>query len=211
MYYNIHTHKFSDNEEIVELVNQYPDEVDSNLPFFSVGIHPWYLDENQLGEQLELIEKYVHLSNCKAIGECGLDKRIETSIEIQKKVFIPQLLLAEKYKKPVVLHCVAAYQELIEIKKELNLTVPLIIHGFSKNKQVAQSLLNNGFYLSFGKYLLLNPDLGEVLKTVPLDRLFLETDTMEQTIFDVYSKAESILNKDVRFIITENYIRVFNP
>ena len=211
MYYNIHTHKFSDNEEIVELVNQFPDEVDSNLPFFSVGIHPWYLDENQLGEQLELIEKYVHLSNCKAIGECGLDKRIETSIEIQKKVFIPQLLLAEKYKKPVVLHCVAAYQELIEIKKELNLTVPLIIHGFSKNKQVAQSLLNNGFYLSFGKYLLLNPDLGEVLKTVPLDRLFLETDTMEQTIFDVYSKAESILNKDVRFIITENYIRVFNP
>lgn len=211
MYYNIHTHKFSDNEEIVELVNQYPDEVDSNLPFFSVGIHPWYLNENQLGEQLELIEKYVHLSNCKAIGECGLDKRIETSIEIQKKVFIPQLLLAEKYKKPVVLHCVAAYQELIEIKKELNLTVPLIIHGFSKNKQVAQSLLNNGFYLSFGKYLLLNPDLGEVLKTVPLDRLFLETDTMEQTIFDVYSKAESILNKDVRSIITENYIRVFNP
>jgi len=210
MYYNIHTHKFSDNEEIVELVNQYPDEVDSNLPFFSVGIHPWYLNENQLGEQLELIEKYVHLSNCKAIGECGLDKRIETSIEIQKKVFIPQLLLAEKYKKPVVLHCVAAYQELIEIKKELNLTVPLIIHGFSKNKQVAQSLLNNGFYLSFGKYLLLNPDLGEVLKTVPLDRLFLETDTMEQTIFDVYSKAESILNKDVRSIITENYIRVFN-
>lgn len=211
MYYNIHTHKFSDNEEIVELVNQYPDEVDSNLPFFSVGIHPWYLNENQLGEQLELIEKYVHLSNCKAIGECGLDKRIETSIEIQKKVFIPQLLLAEKYKKPVVLHCVAAYQELIEIKKELNLTVPLIIHGFSKNKQVAQSLLNNGFYLSFGKYLVLNPDLGEVLKTVPLDRLFLETDTMEQTIFDVYSKAESILNKDVRSIITENYIRVFNP
>lgn len=211
MYYNIHTHKFSDNEEIVELVNQYPDEVDSNLPFFSVGIHPWYLNENQLGEQLELIEKYVHLSNCKAIGECGLDKRIETSIEIQKKVFIPQLLLAEKYKKPVVLHCVAAYQELIEIKKELNLTVPLIIHGFSKNKQVAQSLLNNGFYLSFGKYLLLNPDLGEVLKTVPLDRIFLETDTMEQTIFDVYSKAESILNKDVRSIITENYIRVFNP
>lgn len=210
MYYNIHTHKFSDNEEIVELVNQYPDEVDSNLPFFSVGIHPWYLNENQLGEQLELIEKYVHLSNCKAIGECGLDKRIETSIEIQKKVFIPQLLLAEKYKKPVVLHCVAAYQELIEIKKELNLTVPLIIHGFSKNKQVAQSLLNNGFYLSFGKYLLLNPDLGEVLKTVPLERLFLETDTMEQTIFDVYSKAESILNKDVRSIITENYIRVFN-
>lgn len=211
MYYNIHTHKFSDNEEIVELVNQYPDEVDSNLPFFSVGIHPWYLNENQLGEQLELIEKYVHLSNCKAIGECGLDKRIEISIEIQKKVFIQQLLLAEKYKKPVVLHCVAAYQELIEIKKELNLTVPLIIHGFSKNKQVAQSLLNNGFYLSFGKYLLLNPDLGEVLKTVPLDRLFLETDTMEQTIFDVYRKAESILNKDVRSIITENYIRVFNP
>src|SRR5690606_37071904 len=169
MYHNIHTHQFSNNPEIVELVNQYPKGVDMNLPSFTVGIHPWYLNEERFDEELQLIEKYLSLKNCKALGECGLDKRVETSIDVQKKVLIPQLLLAEKYKKPVILHCVAAYQEIIWIKKELKLTVPLIIHGFSKNAQVAKSLWSNGFYLSFGKYLLLNPELENVLKTVPTE------------------------------------------
>src|SRR5690554_1287782 len=137
MYYNIHTHQFSNNPEIVELVNQYPNEVNSDLPSFTVGIHPWYLDEEQLDEELRLIEKYIERPHCKAVGECGLDKRSETTLEIQKKVLIPRLILAEKYKKPVILHCVAAYQEIIRIKKELKLTIPLIIHGFSKNAQVA--------------------------------------------------------------------------
>lgn len=210
MYYNIHTHHFSNNSEIVELVNQYPNEVDTKLPNFTVGIHPWYLNENTFLDDLTVIENAIQHPNFKAVGECGLDKRIETSIEIQKKILIPQLLLAEKYKKPVILHCVAAYQEIIEIKKELKLTVPMVIHGFSKNDQVAESLIKNGFYLSFGKYLLQNPELENVLKTIPLNQLFLETDMIDQTIFEVYSKAERVLNVDLKPIIAENYNRVFN-
>ena len=210
MHYNIHTHHFSNNSEIVELVNQYPNEVDTKLPSFTVGIHPWYLNENTLLDDLAVIENSIMLTNFKAVGECGLDKRIETSIEIQKKILIPQLLLAEKYKKPVILHCVAAYQEIIKIKKELKLTIPMVIHGFSKNDQVAESLIKNGFYLSFGKYLLQNPELGNVLKTIPLNQLFLETDMIDQTIFEVYSKAERVLNRNLEPIIEENYKRVFN-
>lgn len=210
MHYNIHTHHFSKNSEIIELVNQYPNEVNIELPNFTVGIHPWHLNETTLLEDLTVIEHAIQQPNCKAVGECGLDKRIETSIEIQKKILIPQLLLAEKYKKPVILHCVAAYQEIIEIKKELKLTVPMVIHGFSKNSQVAESLIKNGFYLSFGKYLLQNPELENVLKTIPLNQLFLETDMIEQMIFEVYSKAESVLNIDLEPIIEENYNRVFN-
>lgn len=210
MHYNIHTHHFSNNSEIVELVNQYPNEINTELPNFTVGIHPWYLNENTFLDDLSVIENTIQLPNCKAVGECGLDKRIETSIEIQKKILIPQLLLAEKYKKPVILHCVAAYQEIIEIKKELKLTIPMVIHGFSKNSQVAESLIKNGFYLSFGKYLLQNPELENVLKTIPLNQLFLETDMIDQTIFEVYSKAERVLNIDLEPIIEENYNRVFN-
>jgi len=210
MHYNIHTHHFSNNSEIVELVNQYPNEINTELPNFTVGIHPWYLNENTFLDDLAVIENAIQLPNFKAVGECGLDKRIETSIEIQKKILIPQLLLAEKYKKPVILHCVAAYQEIIEIKKELKLTIPMVIHGFLKNSQVAESLIKNGFYLSFGKYLLQNPELENVLKTIPLNQLFLETDMIDQTIFEVYSKAERVLNIDLEPIIEENYNRVFN-
>ncbi|MEG1021106.1 MAG: TatD family hydrolase [Myroides sp.] len=210
MHYNIHTHHFSNNSEIVELVNQYPNEINTELPNFTFGIHPWYLNENTFLDDLAVIENAIQLPNFKAVGECGLDKRIETSIEIQKKILIPQLLLAEKYKKPVILHCVAAYQEIIEIKKELKLTIPMVIHGFLKNSQVAESLIKNGFYLSFGKYLLQNPELENVLKTIPLNQLFLETDMIDQTIFEVYSKAERVLNIDLEPIIEENYNRVFN-
>jgi len=210
MHYNIHTHHFSSNSEIVELVNQYPNEINMELPNFTVGIHPWYLNENTFLDDLSVIENTIQLPNCKAVGECGLDKRIETSIEIQKKILIPQLLLAEKYKKPVILHCVAAYQEIIEIKKGLKLTIPMVIHGFSKNSQVAESLIINGFYLSFGKYLLQNPELENVLKTIPLNQFFLETDMIDQTIFEVYNKAERVLNINLEPIIEENYNRVFN-
>lgn len=210
MYYNIHTHSFSTNQQVIEIINQYPKEINSNLPIYSVGIHPWYLNEIDFQKELLLIEKHIQSPGFKAVGECGLDKRIDTPLELQKKLCIPQLLLAEKYKKPIILHCVAAYQEIIQLKKQLKLTVPMIIHGFSKNAQVAESLIKNGFYLSFGKYLLLNADLASVLKTIPPNQLFLETDTIEQSIFEVYAKAEEILGASIKQQIEDNYYRVFN-
>lgn len=210
MYYNIHTHSFSTNQQVIEIVNQYPKEINSNLPIYSVGVHPWYLNEIDFHNELLLIEKHIQSPGFKAVGECGLDKRIDTPLELQKKLCIPQLLLAEKYKKPIILHCVAAYQEIIQLKKQLKLTVPMIIHGFSKNAQVAESLIKNGFYLSFGKYLLLNADLASVLKTIPPNQLFLETDTIEQSIFEVYAKAEEILGASIKQQIEDNYYRVFN-
>lgn len=210
MYYNIHTHSFANNQQVIEIVNQYPKEINSNLPIYSVGIHPWYLNEIDFQKELLLIEEHIQSPGFKAVGECGLDKRIDTPLELQKKLCIPQLLLAEKYKKPIILHCVAAYQEIIQLKKQLKLTVPMIIHGFSKNAQVAESLIKNGFYLSFGKYLLLNADLASVLKTIPPNQLFLETDTIEQSIFEVYAKAEEILGASIKQQIEDNYYRVFN-
>lgn len=210
MYYNIHTHSFANNQQVIEIVNQYPKEINSNLPIYSVGIHPWYLNEIDFQKELLLIEKHIQSPGFKAVGECGLDKRIDTPLELQKKLCIPQLLLAEKYKKPIILHCVAAYEEIIQLKKQLKLTVPMIIHGFSKNAQVAESLIKNGFYLSFGKYLLLNADLTSVLKTIPPNQLFLETDTIEQSIFEVYAKAEEILGASIKQQIEDNYYRVFN-
>jgi len=210
MKYNIHTHQFSNRFDVVELVNQYPNEVDQSLPNFTVGIHPWYIDFENLERDLQIIEQTLQHPNCKALGECGLDKRIETPLENQISVFKQQLLLAEKHKKTVILHCVSAYQEVIEIKKQLKITVPMIIHGFSKNIQVAQSLYKNGFYLSFGKYLLRNPELSNVLKQVPTEFLFLETDMIEENIDQVYAKAQSVLETDVEKLIEHNYIKVFN-
>lgn len=209
MQYNIHTHKASSTENVLEIVNQYPNEFDPSVNYFSIGIHPWYINLDRVEADLAIIEAKLQEPNCLALGECGLDKRIETPLEIQTEIFEKQLILAKKYKKPVILHCVSAYQEVIEIKKRLNIEFPMIIHGFSKNSQVAQSLLNHGLYLSFGKYLLRNPELASVFEKVPNDKFFLETDTIEETIFEVYQKASEIKHINIENQVEENFKHVF--
>lgn len=190
---NLHTHQKSENQHTLDIVNQYPREFDSSASFFSVGIHPWYVDTHEQGNDLKLIEQYLQSDNALAIGECGLDKRTDVPWEIQLEVFEKQLLLGQKLHKPVIVHCVAAFQEVLELKSKNRISVPLIFHGFSKNLQVATMLLNQGCYLSFGKYLLRNPELSQVFKSMPLDRVFLETDTMQETIDQVYAKAAQVL------------------
>ncbi len=211
MLHNLHTHKFSNDPNILEVVNRYPyEEVD--VPYFSTGIHPWYLQEDKIEDHLAIIEQRLQLPNCLALGECGLDKRIEVPLSLQTEVFEKQLLLAKKYKKPVILHLVAAFQELIEATERLQPSVPMVVHGFSKNAQVAKQLLDKGFYLSFGKYLLRNPELSEVFAQVPEDRFFLETDTMEESLAQVYAKAAEARGttiEEIEKIVSNNFKTVF--
>ena len=211
-FFNLHTHKFSNNPNILELVNQYPWEFDAAIPNYSIGIHPWYSNENRLEIDLKIIEEKLQLKECLALGECGLDKRIEIPMAVQIAVFEKQITLAEKYQKPLVLHLVAAFDELIAIKNRLQISVPIIIHGFSKNQQVAKQLIDNGFYLSFGKYLLRNPELESVFQSIPNDKFFLETDTIEETLGEVYTLAAKYKNihlQDLKEIINSNFNSVF--
>lgn len=212
-YFNLHTHQFKNQEHILELVNQYPQEFDQTITNYSIGIHPLFIDENRLESDLEILEQKAGLPECLAIGECGLDKRSETSFEIQLEVLKRQFLLAEKNQKPVVIHCVHAFQELVEIKNQLQITVPIIIHGFSKKEQLVKQLLNNGFYLSFGRYLLVNPELESVFNGVPENRFFLETDTSDYIIEEVYAlaaKYKKITVTELQQIISNNFNTVFN-
>ena len=210
---NLHTHQFSNLSDVIEVVNQYPWEFDASIPNYSIGIHPWYIDENRLESDLEIIKEKLQLSECLALGECGLDKRIEIPLDLQISVFKKQLEIVRLTNKPIVLHCVAAYDEVIAIKKEMKIENPMIIHGFSKNEQVAKSLLNNGFYLSFGKYLLRNPDLEKVFTFAPENQILLETDTIEESIYEVYEKAASIKGisvEEMKTIVFTNFSRIFS-
>ena len=209
---NLHTHKFSYLSDVIEVVNQYPWEFGTSIPNYSIGIHPWYIDENRLKSDLEIIKEKLQLNECLALGECGLDKRVEIPLDLQLSVFKKQLEIVKQTNKPVVLHCVAAYDEVIAIKKEMNIENPMIIHGFSKNEQVAKSLLNKGFYLSFGKYVLRNPDLEKVFTFAPENQILLETDTIEESIYQVYEKAASIKGisvEEMKTIVFTNFSRIF--
>jgi TatD DNase family protein len=188
-FFNLHTHNPTTKTGELALVNQYPLAFDEKIPFSSVGIHPWYIKEETLAQELALLEEFIKLPQVAAVGECGLDKRIAVPFDLQIRVFEAQLHLAQQVQKPVIIHCVAAFQELFSIVSAQQITVPIIIHGFSKNEQLAKQLLSHGYYLSFGKYLMQQPALAEVFANVPDNRFFLETDTLDSSIEDVYAKA----------------------
>lgn len=209
---NIHTHSSSGNFDVLEIVNQYPSSYVETDNYFSIGIHPWYINEVSWKGELNIIEEKIQHNNCLALGECGLDKRRDTPLELQLEVFEAQLLLAEKHNIPVIIHCVAAFQELIALKQKLNISVPMVIHGFSKSEELAQQLLKQGFYISFGKYLIKNPELEMVFKNIPNERFFLETDTIEEGIEQVYALAAKYKKIDVvtlQQIVTTNFNTVF--
>ena len=101
---NLHTHKFSNSAHLLEVVNQYPWEFNGSISQYSIGIHPWYIVEGSIDADLEIIESKLKDKKCLAIGECGLDKRIEIPMALQLSVFEKQIALAEKHQKPLVLY-----------------------------------------------------------------------------------------------------------
>jgi TatD DNase family protein len=96
----------------------------------------------------------------------------------------------------------------------MKITVPMLIHGFSKNEQLAQQVIDAGFYVSFGKNLLRNPALESVFTSIPNDRFFLETDTIEEGIQGVYALAAKYKNiqlKELHEMVNLNFNTVFHP
>ena len=210
---NLHTHFYTNSDSILEIVNQYPYEFIDAIPHYSIGIHPWYISDERVSEDLNFIKKKLQLNECIALGECGLDKRIEKKMDLQINVFESQLYLLNEIPKPVILHCVAAFDEVISCKKNSGLQSPFIIHGFSKNIPLAKQLLNQDFYLSFGKYLLRNPEIELIFKYVPNDKIFLETDTISESLEEVYTfaaKCKNISVEEMKEIVWNNYQTIFN-
>ena len=208
---DIHTHQQNRVENVFTIENKYPTSVDFSKPF-SIGIHPWFIKKESLKNELLLIEEKLQDINCFALGECGLDKISETDLTLQKIVFKKQLELSEKYKKPLLIHCVKAYQELIEIKKEMKPTQTWVLHGFHKNSQVAESLLKNGIILSFGAGIINRKKLQEVVFNIPLPSILLETDTAEISIEKVYQKMAAIKNislEELKSEIKQNFKSIF--
>jgi TatD DNase family protein len=211
-YFNLHTHQKQHEPKTVSLVNQYPQEFEASVPHYSIGIHPWYINKSQIETDLEIITENCSNKAMLAVGECGLDKRIEQDFDLQISVFKSQLLIAQAFQKPVILHCVGAFQEVMAIKKELKIDIPIVVHGFSKNIELSKQLITNGFYLSFGKYLIQNPKLKDVFVSIPNDRFFLETDLLDLKIEDIYKLASQYKEMDLvvlQEMVKNNFKSVF--
>ncbi|WP_343664331.1 TatD family hydrolase [Chryseobacterium mucoviscidosis] len=184
-FFDFHHHKKNIPNGIYNLnIEQIPPDVP-----YSIGIHPKDIGVNNLDNQFKWMKNMI-FENCFAIGECGLDSFAEAEEKIQEEVFLRQIRFANEVKKPIIIHCVRKFYEVISFKKYAE--QPMIIHGFNKKERIAEDLLKNNFYLSFGKAVLYNLSLQNTLKITPLDKIFLETDNDDFSIEELYEKASEI-------------------
>jgi len=162
--------------------------------YATVGLHPIhttksYHDERELGEggkeftsrgEVFEIEKYELLGRSQkviAIGECGLDYyRLENNTkDIQAKAFLEQIELANRLRKPLMLHIRDAYDDALAILRA-HANVRGDVHFFAGDWTTAKKFLDEGFTLSFTGVITFAREYDEVIKNAPLDMLLSETD-----------------------------------
>lgn len=205
-FFNIHTHTLVHPES--EILVQSPCSVsDTKAIHTSVGIHPWQLTEETADAQWKALQEQISHPNVVAIGEGGLDKLKGPSLELQTDLLRKQIALSEEKSLPLILHCVKAFNELIQLKKEIKPLQPWIIHGFRGKETLAMDCIRHDFYLSFGEHF-----QEGAIKATPLEKLFIETDESETPIETIYSsiaKVRGISLEELKECIKKNVQEVF--
>ncbi len=214
---NIHTHKLC-AEDALCISNVFADDLHDNnnkdSGFFSAGVHPWYIkDDKTLEKRLSKLEEAVSHPNCLAIGEAGLDKLTETDWGLQVKAFNEQIHISEKSSKPIIIHCVKAWDEILKLRMQEKTTFPWIIHGFNSSEQMARQLIDTGCSLSFGKMILNHESkAAKVLLRLKPEDFFLETDDDDIAIGEIYKKAAELRDislDELKKQLIGNFKRVF--
>lgn len=165
---DIHTHRLDAGDDSIINLPQGAPLPDSG--YFSVGIHPWDSATATEADMAE-IERLAGNQRIVAIGETGIDKLRGGDIDKQLDILKRHIALSERLGKPLILHIVRAFPEIIRLRILLHPTQRWIIHGFRGKPALAQELLRHGFDLSLGEAF--NPATAAV---IPPDRLFHETD-----------------------------------
>lgn len=213
MLFNFHTHK--EGFGIFNYRLGFDKKSPPKKAEFSIGIHPWDIESIDINQALIQLKKDILLPNCVALGEVGIDKICGTNLVLQKELLLKQISIAEEsQKKVLIIHCLKAYQEILVLKKELNSSMTWVLHGFNGGKVLIDQLKKNGFYFSIGQ-LLLNESskIAQNIASIPLNRLFLETDESELRIEEIYKVASQKYGIEEKVLIQEiekNRMRIFN-
>lgn len=199
---DIHSHKAGTAGEW-RIVSLYKD-FNALFPggIYSIGLHPWHINPASWNAELGKIKISSQSPQVVAIGECGLDKVCQTDWALQVEVFSAQLLWVNEIQKPLIIHCVRAYDDILRMLSDHKLQSPCIFHGFNRNREIAGKIISRGHYLSFGAALQ-HGHVRESLQAVPPVRFFLETDNSGLPIADIYQLAAETLGMSVEDVISQ--------
>ena len=179
----------------------------------TAGIHPWEAARELAAVRSEGLAGRlgVALAGAQALGETGLDFACSTDRAAQTELLRAHLRLARERGLAVVLHCVRAFEPLMN---ELKACPPpaAIFHGFIGSPEQARQALAKGYCLSFGERTFASPKTLAALRETPLSQLFLETDDSPVPIAEIYARAaeaKGVPEEELQRAILDNYKRIF--
>lgn len=204
-YVDIHTHTTHSGAGCIEVVSLDIAELHTNCggdvdaicqkvgscgQYVAIGLHPW----NAASAEVDLASLPTVIQRCpnvRFIGEAGLDRTRDIDTGLQKNVFQTQVEMSEDLSIPMVIHCVRAFDELLNMRKALKPHQRWIVHGFRGKPELARQLIRSGLDISLGEHY--NPlSLG----VIPMNRLWIETDMSESNIQSVYASLCENMNID---------------
>ncbi len=210
---DLHTHNQDQKDGVITVYNHLlhrGSEVPSNL--FSAGLHPWYADQLSTGELTKSLNQLIDDKNLVAFGETGLDKVCNIPMKLQLDVFTLHLEIAAKYRIPVIIHCVKAWDELIETCS--NYKTINILHGFNGSIKLTDRLLQHEFHFSIGKGIMYpNSKIQSAISLIPLNSLFCETDDSEISIQSVYKRVSEKLQvetEEFKSMLFRNFAKLIS-
>lgn len=197
-YYDAHTHRhYSELSGVVSVYN-YRVGRDSCVPQgrFSVGIHPYDASEfakrGEWAMRLEELEELAQNPMCVAIGECGIDMRIE-GLDEQREVFRAQIAIAQALRKPLIVHLVRSLDEVLSLTKGFE--NPILLHSFHKwSDAIAR---RGNIFVSFAHRNIVG------LKRVDISRLLLETDDSPTPIAELYRRLSECYKVDIEELVKQ--------
>jgi TatD DNase family protein len=200
MYVDIHTH--SQKTDLISIYNILSHQVDIDFQiqqFFSIGLHPWhaaYLNKTELDKIRYLAQQ----QNCLAIGEIGLDKTKSNNLNLQIDALKQQIGIASELNKPIIVHCVKCYSELLAVFKQQKPQGAIIFHAFNGNLQMIEMFKNLPVYFSFGSLLFnSNSKAKKVFSEISPEFVFFETDDSNYSIEEIYKQAAIVSHLPVNF------------
>ena len=211
---DIHTHHALDSDESISIRSWFLQDIDRQNNFsvpFSAAIHPWHATKFSTEQISGMLLNLIKQPKLIAIGEIGLDKSCDVDYQIQKELFELQLRFAEDHQKPIIIHAVKSWNDLIVYLRRVK--VPVILHGYSEGIELTKQLIDLGCYFSVGKSVLrITPRLQEAIQIIPLTSLFLETDDSNLSICEIYQEVSKIMNislENLKIQINANFKKLF--
>jgi len=176
--------KINKNENIESVINIGLDIITSkecvdiseseNKFYNSIGIHPLYIDNQNINNLYNLINK-----KTVAIGEIGLDTK-NNNIYDQKKYLIKQIAIANEFELPVIIHSNNTNKEIINIfEKYIKPEYGCVFHCFQPDLDTLKYIIDNNYYISFaGRITYKNAKKSiDIIKKVPNTNFLVETDS----------------------------------